>query len=132
MHMNECFFIGRIATEPESRHTRGGDHVVTFLFAIPRKKKGHDADFIEVTCWKSTADFVSRYCHKGDLLTISGQLEQQRWEDNDGNKRSKHIINFVKIHNNYMQKNEVQEYGSGGNTFTELYDDDDDSSNLPF
>lgn len=130
-HLNYCNFIGRIANDPELRSTKNGTSVTTFSLAIPRSNKNQPADFIEVTCWKNAAEFVAKYCAKGDQVTVSGELQQQRWEDAQGNKRSKHFINFATVHDSKRSKNNSSEYGEGGNTFTEIYDDSNDGE-LPF
>lgn len=100
--------------------------MATFSIAIPSSRKDDPADFIDVVCWNNSANFASRYCNKGDKIILSGQLKLRRWEDKDGNKRKKHIINFAEIHDRIPAK--VEEYGIGSNTFTEAFSED----SIPF
>lgn len=127
MYLNQCMLIGRISSEIESRRTGKGDHVVTFSIAIPRMRKNDTPDFIEITLWKNNADFAYRFLNKGDKIIVSGQLQQQRWEDKEGRKRNKHIINYAVIHDHIKAK--MEEYGEGSTTFTEIYKNDEE---LPF
>jgi len=36
---------------------------------------------------------VQQYCGKGKQVAISGTIRIDRWEDKDGNKRSKPVVN---------------------------------------
>lgn len=42
---------------------------------------------------EKTAEIMTEYCKKGKKILIIGRLNQQRWDDQDGKKRSKNIIN---------------------------------------
>lgn len=71
--------------------------VVTFTLAVNRKfAKPEDekkTDFIYITAWNKTAEFCSKYFHKGQQVGITGRLEQNEYEDKDGKKISKtHVI----------------------------------------
>ncbi|MFR4143944.1 MAG: single-stranded DNA-binding protein [[Clostridium] leptum] len=43
--------------------------------------------FFDVTAWRSTAEFVTRYFSKGSLITVDGRLESRKYTDKDGNNR---------------------------------------------
>lgn len=67
--------------------------VVSFTLAVNRKfAKPEDekkTDFIYITAWNKTAEFCSKYFHKGQQVGITGRLEQNEYEDKDGKKVSK-------------------------------------------
>ena len=46
-----------------------------------------ETDFFDVTAWRSTAEFVTRYFSKGSLITVDGRLESRKYTDKDGNNR---------------------------------------------
>ena len=52
-------------------------------YFVPEK----ETDFIEVVCWKNTAEFVSKYFGKGRVAIVAGRLQIRNWTDKDGNKR---------------------------------------------
>lgn len=84
--INNVVLIGRITRDPELRKTQNGKSVLSFSIAVNRKFKtdnGPDADFINVTAWNHSADFVARYVTKGDLLGVEGRIETSTYQDKD-------------------------------------------------
>mgnify|MGYP002519468267 CR=1 FL=1 len=72
--MNKCIEIGRIATDIDIRTTQSGLSVARFKVAVNRRAKndqgGHDADFIPVTVWRQTADFLKQYAEKLMIVDV--------------------------------------------------------------
>ena len=86
---NKVIIGGRLSQEPELKTTPGGHSVVSFSIAVNRKHvqgKEQETDFFNVTAWRGTAEFVSRYFHKGSSICIVGALQNSNWTDQDGNK----------------------------------------------
>ena len=91
LNLNKVIMGGRLTNEPELKTTQSGLSVVSFSIAVNRKvKQGEEQkpDFFNVTAWRQTADFVSRYFHKGSSICIVGQLQNSSWEK-DGQKHYK-------------------------------------------
>lgn len=91
--LNQIFIMGRLARDPEVRHTQSGITVCSFTLAVDRDIKDKQTgerktDWIPVTAWRGTADLISRYLHKGDSIVVVGRLEIQEWTDKQGNKRT--------------------------------------------
>lgn len=89
MTINEVVIVGRLARDPELRHTTNGKPVCGFTVAVDRymgKDNENEADFIPVVAWNSTAEFISKYFSKGKKIIVKGNLRQRSWEDNDGKK----------------------------------------------
>ena len=59
-----------------------------------RAKQGEQqkTDFVECVFWRHNAEFLSRYAHKGDNVVVFGELQNESWTDQQGNKRSKTVI----------------------------------------
>ena len=88
--MNQVQLIGRMAREPELRRTEKGTPVVSFALAVDRKFNREEADFIPVTTWRKTAEFVAKYFRKGQRVIIaSGRIRVDPYTDKDGNKRTR-------------------------------------------
>ena len=89
--INSVCLMGRLTYEPELRMTPSGVAVISFQVACDRnyQKSGEErkADFIDVTAWRQTAEFVSRYFHKGSMIAIQGSIQTENYTDKDGNKR---------------------------------------------
>ena len=90
--LNSIVILGRICNEPELRTTPSGLSVTSFTVAVDRSfaKSGEErqTDFIPVVAWRSTADFVTKYFHKGSMIAVQGSLQSRNYEDKQGNKRT--------------------------------------------
>lgn len=90
-NLNKVILGGRITKDVELKQTTAGVAVVSFSIAVNRKHVANGqqtADFIDVTAWRQTAEFISRYFRKGSSICIVGSLQTRSWEDKNGNKRT--------------------------------------------
>ena len=91
MALNNINLMGRICNDIELRRTNTGVAVTSFTLAVDRDFKSgtgeKETDFVDVVCWKNTAEFVSNYFAKGRMAIVSGRLQGRSWTDKDGNKR---------------------------------------------
>ena len=89
--MNNVSLIGRLTADPELRHTQSGIATTRFSIAVDRTyvKQGEErqADFINITAWRQTAEFICRYFSKGSRVGITGSIRTGSYTDRDGNKR---------------------------------------------
>ena len=90
--LNHIVIMGRLARDPELRHTQSGTPVASFRLAVDRDFKDKNTgerqtDWIDVVAWRSTGEFVSRYFTKGRMAVVDGRLQMREWTDRDGNKR---------------------------------------------
>ncbi len=89
-NLNKVVLGGRLTSEPELKTTPSGVSVISFTVAVNRRfsKDGEtQADFIRVTAWRQTAEFVSKFFHKGSSICITGSIQTRSWTDNNGTKR---------------------------------------------
>ena len=88
--MNRVCLIGRLTTKPELRYTTSNIACTNITIAIDRtfgeEKK---TDFINVVVWRKQAENVCKYLDKGSLVSVEGRLQQNSYEDRDGNRRYK-------------------------------------------
>lgn len=87
--LNVVTLMGRFVADPELRTTSTNKSVVNFRIAVDRGY-GEDkkADFITIVAWESTATFIEKYFHKGDMIALRGEIQTRSYEDNNGNKRT--------------------------------------------
>lgn len=88
---NMVFVIGRLTKDPELKKTENGNSVVNFSIGVDRPAKAGEekiCDFLDVTAWGTTAEFVCRYFKKGSAIIVKGSLQKRAYEDKEGNKRS--------------------------------------------
>ena len=88
--MNRVCLIGRLTSKPELRYTTSNIACTNITVAIDRTF-GEDkkADFINVVVWRKQAENVCKYLDKGSLVSVEGRLQQNSYEDKDGNRRYK-------------------------------------------
>jgi single-strand DNA-binding protein len=83
--------MGRLVAAPELKTTATGVSVTSFRIAVDRSyvKSGEErkADFIDIVCWRQTAEFVCRYFGKGSLIAVEGQLQTRTYQAKDGTNR---------------------------------------------
>jgi single-strand DNA-binding protein len=91
--INNVVIVGRLVEDPELKTTANGKSVCNFNIAYNTGwgdfKK---SNFIRCTAWQAAADIIIKYYKKGDKIAVSGTLEQNRWETQDGQKKSIHQI----------------------------------------
>ena len=89
--LNCAVIMGRLTADPELRQTPNGVAVTRFSVAVDRGyvRAGEErkADFINVVCWRQTAEFVTRYFSKGSMIAVQGSIQTGSYEK-DGVKRS--------------------------------------------
>ena len=88
---NKVILIGHLTADPELKQTTSGVPVTSFSIGVNRRftRQGEQpqTDFINIVCWRQTAEFVARYFTKGKPILICGSLQNRSWVDKDGNKR---------------------------------------------
>lgn len=141
--INIVALMGRLTYSPELRSTPNGLSVIRFQIACDRNyqkdSQNRQADFIDCVAWRQTAEFISRYFHKGSMIAVEGTIQTSNYTDKDGNKRKQIEV----LANNVSFCGGKAENGSQGTQgaqngmnidydnadFEEIVDDDDD---LPF
>lgn len=88
--INQVTLVGRLTKDPELKRTSEGTPVTNVTVAVNRQYRNQngeiEADFVQCTLWKKTAENTSRFCRKGSLIGITGRI-QTRYYDNQEGKR---------------------------------------------
>lgn len=81
--MNKVQIVGRLTRDPEVR-TAGETSIARSSVAVNRRFKnkegGYDADFINISAFGKTAEFMEKYFHKGDMIGIVGRITTGSYE----------------------------------------------------
>lgn len=107
--LNVVAIMGRLARDPELRQTTTGKNVAAFTIACDHNKKDGGADWIPVTAWERTAEFICKYFQKGSLIAIDGRLQSRSYQDKNGNNRT--AIEVVASNVHFAGKNEQPKTG---------------------
>ena len=144
--INMVALMGRLTYEPELRKTPSDVSVLRFQVACDRsyQRAGAErqADFIDCVAWRQTAEFISRYFHKGSMIAVEGTIQTSNYTDKNGNNRKQIevLANNVSFCGSKSESGNAApvggynepapSYASADNSdFEEIVDDDDD---LPF
>lgn len=89
--MNKAIMIGRLAKDPEVRVTTTGKSVASFTLATDRNWKDANgqkvADFHNIVLWGKLAELAGQYLHKGDQMSLVGEIQNRSYDDKTGTKR---------------------------------------------
>ncbi len=130
--INQVILIGRLTKNAELKFTNSGTPVTRLSLAVNRRKKSGDnwedeVNFFDVILWGKIAERLTEYLKKGKQIGVTGELRQNRWEQ-DGNKRSRVEIvadNIQLLGGKSQESNQSQ---SDGNDSSEEFD----NSDIPF
>jgi single-strand DNA-binding protein len=97
--LNVCTLTGNLGADPEVFYSSEGTPVATFNLAFRSSKK--QTGWIKITCFNRLAEITERHLHKGARIAVVGNLDQHRWESDEGAQRSSfqliaNSIEFIK------------------------------------
>ena len=66
--------------------------MTSFTVAVNRSYRPKDgaeqqADFINCTAWRQTAEFITKYFAKGSSICVTGSIQTRKWQDQSGQTR---------------------------------------------
>lgn len=106
--MNSISIIGNLTKDVELRYTQEPKAVANFTIAVNEGYGDNkEAHFFDVVVWGKQAENLKKYCSQGSKVAVEGKLKQQRWETDNGEKRSKVIISAFSIE--YLTRKEDSE-----------------------
>lgn len=103
--VNKVILVGNLGQKPEIRYTKDSKPIASFSIATSESWKDKTTgDMVEKTEWHNVtffgriAEVAEQYLDKGSKVFVEGKLQTDKWEDENGNKRS-----ATKIIGNNMQ-----------------------------
>ena len=88
--LNNVVLIGRLTKDPELRYTPNNVAVATFNLAVNRRFKNnevvHEADFINCVMWDKSAENLSNWIKKGNMIAITGRIQTRNYENQNGQR----------------------------------------------
>ena len=96
-NLNSILLEGNLSREPELRYTPKGTPACTLIVASSRSfkidgERVEEVSFIETLTVGKLATVCAEHLHQGRGIRAVGRIKQERWEDPDGNARSKVLI----------------------------------------
>lgn len=95
LNLNKVVLAGKLTADPELKQTQSGIFMLRFTVAVNRRfgaksadgQSAQQADFITCVAWRQTAEFISKYFHKGSSICVTGSIQTQKWQDQNGQNR---------------------------------------------
>lgn len=133
--LNTVSIGGNLCRDAELRETASGMAVLTFSVAVNESRKNQQTgewedypNFVDCTMFGRRAESVSRYLTKGTYVALTGRLHQNRWQNNDGQNRSKLEVTVDNI--NFESRRldgddyDQQQAEAQGDYEAQMYDED--------
>lgn len=105
--LNTLAIVGYLAQEPKPTQTAQGEDMS--LIRLSHTRFGKDAQplYIDVLAFRSSAKFANEFLHKGDLISVQGQLDSDVFVRKDGTKGRTYRILADRV--DILRKKEVEE-----------------------
>ena len=95
---NKVIMAGNLTKDVEIRYLPNGSAVSNTALATNRKftlqngEKKEEVCFIDITFFGRSAEIAHQYLRRGSKVLVEGRLSFDQWNDEQGQKRSKHSI----------------------------------------
>ncbi|MDR0723767.1 MAG: single-stranded DNA-binding protein [Endomicrobium sp.] len=141
---NSVVLVGRLTRDPELRRTSTGKAVCSFDIAISRRMKDastgqwkdSDPTFVPIIVWGDQAERCGERLKKGFPVHVEGRLQTNKWEGNDGVKRSRLEVIASRVQFLTIVKQENSAIGAKSadieSDSQESYDNNIDDEDIPF
>lgn len=136
--MNICIFSGRLTRDCETRYTQSGTPVSNFSIAVETGFGDYKrTEFPKCVLWKR--ENLAQYLTKGKPITITAELQEKKWQDNQGQNRR--TVEFVVRDVEFQQGNpggqgqgqpQGQGQGASGDPGPAFPDNAEDMGEAPF
>ncbi len=137
--MNVCSLIGRLTRDPELRYTPNTNQaVITFTIAVDKglsrekreemeAKNMPTADFISIVAWGRTAENISNYVSKGNMVGVTGRIQSRTYEAKDGTKR--YVTEVTASSVEFLERRNITSQ-SPNQSHEDYFSSDEDFSNV--
>ncbi len=91
---SKVLVIGNLIRDPKFHTTPSGTVIAKFTLAVTRRRLREQAlvestSSIEITAFNKQAQSIAEHLKPGRPLFVEGHLQEYRWEDTEGKRRSR-------------------------------------------
>lgn len=96
---NRTIIMGNLVRDPELKVV-GESQVVKLRIASNRYYRTKDGEnkeetiFLDAEAWGYRAETINKFMKKGSSILLEGQLRQDNWENDEGQKRSRLFLSI--------------------------------------
>lgn len=87
--------IGRFGKDPKQEMTRNNKPYVRFSLAVDDGKDAQGqrmTQWLEYRAYGSTAEYIGKYCRKGDMIAVHGKNRRDTWKDDNNRTNAEQYI----------------------------------------
>lgn len=97
--VNSVTILGRLGQDPEVKYFETGKVKASFSVAVDRNfsKENKITDWFNIEVWDRQAEFVGEWVKKGSLISVSGRLDLNRYNDQAGNAKEWPLIRATDV-----------------------------------
>ena len=137
--MNVCSLIGRLTRDPELRYTPNTNQaVITFTIAVDKglsrekreemeAKNMPTADFISIVAWGRTAENISNYVSKGNMVGVTGRIQSRTYEAKK--KKKRYVTEVIASSVEFLERRNITSQ-SPNQSHEDYFSTDEDFSNV--
>ncbi len=101
--MNLVIIKGRLTADVTMRTANSGTQIAGFTLAVDRRFKDKVSgqkvtDFIRMTAFGKTAEFLARYTCKGKEILVEGEMQQNDFTDKNGAEQHTYQVIVNQVH----------------------------------
>ena len=96
---NKVILVGNCTKNGELKYLQSGTETYSNSIACSRTwkdkltgEKKQETMFIDFKCYSKLASIANQYVEKGKKILVEGRLVLEQWQDQSGQKRSRHVI----------------------------------------
>lgn len=136
--MNKVIEIGRSVSDVELKQTSSGTSAVEFRIAVKRTYKNAngdiESDFFNCVSFGKTAELISKYVKKGDLIGIDGKLQTRSYTNREGKRvyLTEIVVENVEFLQSKKQDGQAPSFAEGDPFDVPKFEEVDPEDGLPF
>jgi len=96
---NKVILVGNLTRDVDLRYLDSGATIAKFGLAVNRVwkdrnsgEKKEEVMYIDINIFGRSAEIANQYLAKGKKILVEGRLQFEQWQDQNGQKRSKHSV----------------------------------------
>lgn len=107
--INSVIIEGRLTQDVELKKTQNGKSVASFNIACKRTKD--NTSFIDCVAWNKTAEIISQYGKKGNMISTQGHLNKRSFQNAEGKNQyiQEYIVESVHFLGSKSEQNDPSE-----------------------
>lgn len=139
--LNKLTVIGRLASDPQLKDANG-TALCNFRLASDSRRKDESGEFIpnfyNVDVWRAQGENCAKYLHKGDMVSVVGDLALRTYVDSKGQQRmspdltANEVIFLQTKRNETAAQTPSKTVKASTKPTATVPDEEDDDEDLPF